>query len=151
MLSDLWDFGPEPPKHVSYAYHMVYGPHKLTTESAPGLAIAADRNPWMDAPFAKASDFSKFTPNIPPFNGTYETARRGNATAHQGDGQNVLFVDAHAAFEKRSFCSVGDDNIYTSWDGADKIRGKPAKFGSVPAGADDSLLVNDPADAGEGK
>jgi hypothetical protein len=146
-LSDLWDFGPDPPKHVSYAYHMIYGPHKLTTNSEPGMAIAADRNPWMDSPFAKARDFSVFTPDIAPFNGTTEQALSGNAIAHKGDGQNVLFVDSHVGFEKRTYCGVDDDNIYTSWDGEDKTRGKPAQFGSVPAGAEDSLLVNDPASA----
>jgi prepilin-type processing-associated H-X9-DG protein len=105
----------------------------------------------MDSPFAKARDFSKFLPDVAPFNGTAEQALNGNALAHQGDGQNVLFVDSHVGFEKRAFCSVGDDNIYTSWDGNDKIRGKPAQFGSMPAGPDDSLLVNDLAVAGRRK
>ena len=144
-LLDLWDFGPNPPQHVSYAYHMVYGSYALANTSEPGLAVAADRNPWMDSPFAKARDFSKFTPDIAPFNGTTEQALNGNALAHQGDGQNVLFLDSHVGFEKRAFCSVDDDNIYTSWDGEDKTRGKPAEFGSTPAGPEDSLLVNDPA------
>ena len=54
------------------------------------------------------------------------------------------FLDAHAVFEKRSYCGFENDNIYTSWDGADKTRGQPPKFGSQPAGARDSLLVNDP-------
>ena len=144
-LTDLWDFGPNPPKHVSYAYHMAYGPDKLTTDSEPGMAIAADRNPWMDSPFAKAKAFSKFTPDLPSFTGTTQTGLWGNTLAHQGDGQNVLFVDSHVEFSKLSYCGVDDDNIYTSWDGTDKVRGKPATFGSVPAGATDSLLVNDPA------
>ena len=141
----LWDFGPDPPRHVSYAYHQVYGPHKLTTDSDPSMALAADRNPWMDSPFGKARDFSQFTPDVAPFNGTKETALGGNALAHKGDGQNVLFLDTHVEFAKRSFCGVEDDNIYTFWDGADKVRGKPAALGSVPAGPTDSLLVNDPA------
>lgn len=151
QLSDLWDFGPNPPQHVSYAYHMVYGSYALASTSEPGLAVAADRNPWTDSPFAKARDFSKFTPDIPPFNGTTEQALSGNTLAHQGDGQNVLCLDSHVAFEKRSFCGVDDDNIYTSWDGQDKIRGRPAQFGSVPADPNDSLLVNDPAVVAQNK
>jgi hypothetical protein len=145
QLEDLWDFGPEPPKHVSYAYHQVYGPHRLTADANPGIAVAADRNPWMASPFAKARVFSEFKPDIAPFNGPVEAALRGNTLAHQGEGQNVLFVESHAEFVKRPFCSIDDDNIYTSWDGADKIRGLPATFGSVPADPNDSLLVNDPA------
>jgi len=70
----------------------------------------------------------------------------GNAVAHQEDGQNVLFLDSHVTFEKRSFCAINDDNIYTFWDGGD-IRdgtsgGRPT-IGSVPSNRLDSLLVND--------
>ena len=149
-LTDLWDFGPNPPKHVSYAYHMAYGPDKLTTDSEPGMAIAADRNPWMDSPFAKAKAFSKFTPDLPLFTGTRQTGLWGNTLAHKGDGQHVLFVDTHVEFARYAYCAMNDDNIYTSWDGADKVRGKPAAFGSVPADPTDSLLVNDPAVAANG-
>lgn len=143
-LKDLWDFGPDPARHVSYAYHQVYSPHKLTADGDPGIAIAADRNPWMDSPFAKPGDFSLFTPDVAPFGGTTLAALQANARAHHGDGQNVLFLDSHVEFAKRAFCAVDDDNIYTSWDGSDKVRGLPAQFGSVPADPNDSLLVNDP-------
>ncbi len=144
-LIDLWDFGPNPPQHVSYAYHMPFSVYALTTSSEPGLAVAADRNPWMDSPFAKARDFSKFKPDVASFNGTLDQALAGNASGHKGEGQNVLYLDTHVDFTKRSYCSLGDDNIYTSWDGDDKIRGKPPAFGSQPATRIDSLLVNDPA------
>ncbi len=78
----------------------------------------------------------------------------GNASAHRGwanrkDGQNVLFLDMHVAYEKRSYCGVADDNIYTSWVGADKMRGQSPKLGSQPADARDSLLVNDPPAPGK--
>lgn len=143
-LIDFWDFGPNPTRHVSYAYHMVYGSHKLSTSCNPGMAVAADRNPWMDSPSAKAKDFSRFKPDMPPSGGSVEEGRYGNTFLHHQDGQSVLFVDAHVEFAKRPWCSFEDDNIYTSWDGSDKICGKPPKVGSMPAGATDSLLVNDP-------
>jgi hypothetical protein len=143
-LTDLWDFGPNPPEHVSFAYHMGYGPYTLTTDSSPGMAVAADRNPWMDSPLARARDFTAFTPDLPPFDGTQEAGLRGNSLAHKGLGQNVLFLDSHVDLKRRPFCGIKNDNIYTSWDGEDRIRGKPAQFGSVPAGPEDSLLVNDP-------
>ncbi len=148
-LTDLWDFGPNSARHVSYAYQMVYGPHKLILAAEPNMAIAADRNPWIDAPAAKAKDFSLFTPEVPPFNGTSDQARQGNTSRHQGDGQNVVFLDTHVNFQKRSYCGLEEDNIYTSWDGADKIRGQPPKLGSLPAGAKDSLVVNDPLTLGK--
>ena len=157
-LIDFWDFGPNPPRHCSYAYHMPYGPYHLTTSSPPGLAVAADRNPWIDSPFAKSKDFILFKPDIAPFNGTEDDARQGNTIAHEGDGQNVLFMDSHVEFIKRSYrrssYSAEDhrfklikdgDNIYTYWDGEDKVRGTPPVLGSQPTNRLDSLLVNDPA------
>jgi len=141
-LIDLWDFGPNPPKHCSYAYQMLYGGPVLTVSSEPGMAIAADRNPWMDE--KKAKSFSRFKPAVEPFKGTPRDACLGNAIAHEGRGQNVLFLDTHVSFAKESYCGLENDNIYTSWDGADKVRGKPPTFGSQPAGERDSLVVNDP-------
>ncbi|MEN6425764.1 MAG: hypothetical protein ABFE13_10400 [Phycisphaerales bacterium] len=146
-LIDFWDFGPNPPKHCSYAYHMLYGPSTVTVSSSSNFAIAGDRNPWMDSPSVKARDFSKFVPDIAPYNGTSEQGRGGNSFRHEGQGQNVMFLDSHVEFEKRPFCGLNDDNIYTSWNGDDKARGVPPDLGSVPADAKDSLLVNDPVTA----
>lgn len=139
-LIDLWDFGPNPTKHCSYSYHMLYGPYALTTASSQsGMAIAADRNPWIDTPAVKARDFSLFK-----WDGNTRQQKAGNAITHKGDGQNVLFVDGHVAFEKRAFCGVNDDNIYTYWDGPDIQRGAVPVLGSQPADKLDSLLVHDP-------
>lgn len=143
-LIDLWDFGPEPWKHCSYTYHMPCGLYALTTSFEPGLAVAADRNPWIDSPAGKARDFSRFKPEIDPWNGTVRQGKYGNAITHQGEGQNVLFIDSHVNFEKRAFCGVQDDNIYTFWDGQDRVRGVPPVLGSQPQGRLDSLLVHDP-------
>ena len=139
-LIDLWDFGPEPQKHCSYSYHVPYGGYPLTTSCDSGLAVAADRNPWMDSPFNKARDFQAFDPN-----GSKEAIKAGNTMAHMTDAQNVLFLDMHVGQEKHSFCGLNEDNIYTSWNGEDKRRGTPPKLGSKPADRADSLLVNDPA------
>ncbi len=146
-LIDFWDFGPDPTRHLNYAYHMVYGFHKLTTSGEPGFAVAADRNPWMDSPSAKARDFSAFKPDVPPFNGTAEQSKRGNTVRHLDDGQNVLFLDSHVEFARRAFCGLDDDNIYTisnSDSGAGDLAGTPPTLGSQPANRKDSLLVNDP-------
>ncbi|MBP7052100.1 MAG: hypothetical protein KBE65_13880 [Phycisphaerae bacterium] len=142
-LIDFWDFGPNPPMHCSYAYHMLYGPHGLTVSSPPSVVVMGDRNPWMDSPSTRAKDFSRFVPDIAPYNGTSEQGLVGNTFRHKGQGQNVMFLDTHVEFEKRPFCGLDDDNIYTSWDGQDKARGVPPKLGSAPADTRDSLLVND--------
>jgi len=47
-----------------------------------------------------------------------ERWRPYNSQNHNGEGQNVLFVDSHVAFIKRPLAGVGYDNIYTyqmSW------------------------------------
>ncbi len=138
-LIDLWDFGLEPKAHCSYSYHMPFGLYALTTSSEPGMAVAADRNPFIASPAAEAKDITGFDPL-----GGKEVIQIGNAIAHQEDGQNVLFMDSHVSFEKRPFCAINDDNIYTSWDGIDVRRGIPPIPGaSEPADRLDSFLVND--------
>jgi len=145
-LGDSWDFGPDPARHCSYAYQMVYSPYKVTLAAESAFAIAADRNPWIEGPAGvdRAGEFSSFVPDLPGFRGTGKQADLGNASAHQRVGQNVLFLDMHTAFEHRPYCGCQDDNIYTAWDGKDSVRGKLPKPGCQPADARDSLLVNDP-------
>jgi len=137
-LLDLWDFGPEPTRHYSYSYHMPYGPYALTSSCEPGMAVAADRSPWMKAPAVKPKNFAKYDPD-----GDKEAIKAGNCTSHKGDGQNVLFMDGHTTFKKISFCGVNDDNIYTYWDGQDIRRGAIPNLKSHPADRLDSMLVND--------
>ncbi len=110
-LINFWDFGPEAAKHCSYAYHMPFGLYALSTSSEPGMAVAADRNPFQDSPATEAKMF----PGIFIPDGGREAVKYGNAIAHEEEGQNVLFLDLHVAFENRSFCGILDDNIYTYW------------------------------------
>jgi hypothetical protein len=139
-LIDLWDFGLEPSKHCSYSYHMPYGLYTLNTSSEPGMAVVADRNPWISSPAAEAKAFpGRFNPD-----GGRRAGNYGNSIAHQEDGQNVLFMDCHVGFEKRSFCGINDDNIYTYWTGGDIRRGGvPIPGASEPMDRLDSFLVHD--------
>ncbi len=137
-LSDLWDFGPDAANHCSYAYHMPFGLYALNTAFLPGVAVAADRNPWFSSGREKAQDFARFNPV-----GDREAVKLGNATAHENEGQNVLFLDGHVAFEKESFCALNKDNIYTFWNGTDIRRGGKPFFQNIPGDRTDSLLVND--------
>jgi prepilin-type N-terminal cleavage/methylation domain-containing protein len=141
-LIDLWDFGREPSTHCSYSYHMPFGLYALTTSSEPGMAVAADRNPWQDSPAATAPTF----PNGYNPDGDREAIKAGNAIAHQQDAQNVLFMDIHVGQMKRPFCGINDDNIYTYWNGGDIRIGSPPVVGqSEPQDRLDSLLVTDGA------
>jgi len=137
-LWDLWDFGNTPAEHVSYSYHMPFGLYRLTSSSNPGMAIAADRNPYIPSPMAEPKSSVFFRPE-----GPRQAVKAGNAVQHQEEGQNVLFLDSHVAFEKVPFCGVMDDNIYTFWNGGDIRRGAQPVLGTVPQDESDSLLVND--------
>ena len=149
-LIDAWDFGATPEDNCSYSYHAPFSQYALTTSSEPGLAVAADRNPWLKTPGADPDPtmFADFVPDIDPFGGATEDALKGNAITHQGDGQNVLFLDGHVDFAKRAYCSLEDDNIYTRSDsatGKGSARGvmPTATAGNEPANRKDSLLLHD--------
>ena len=88
---------------------------------------------------AKAADFRAFDSN-----GDTTAQMAGNSITHEREGQNVLFMDGHVAFEKHPYCAVNKDNIYTCWNGPDIRRGAPPVIGSQPKNQLDSLLVNDP-------
>jgi hypothetical protein len=138
-LIDLWDFGVEPSRHCSYSYHMPFSQYALNTQSEPGMAVAADRNPWMDSPSFEGKTFpGHYNPD-----GDIRAVKYGNAIAHQEDAQNVLFIDLHVGQEKRPFCGINDDNIYTFWNGGDIRIGSPPVVGSKPQSERDSLLVHD--------
>jgi len=139
-LIDLWDFGTEPWTHCSYSDQMPFGLYALTTSSEPGMAVAADRNPWQNSPAATAPTFPNgFNPD-----GGKEAVKAGNAIAHQQDAQNVLFLDIHVGQMKQPFCGINDDNIYTFWDGGDiRIGSPPVTGSSEPQDRLDSLLVTD--------
>ncbi|MEN6333551.1 MAG: type II secretion system protein [Phycisphaerales bacterium] len=158
-LIDLWDFGPTGTsaapgrqfKSCSYSYHSPFGAYALTTSSEPGFAVAADRNPWIVSPAGAPADPIKFIPDLPGNSGaTSETAKAGNAIAHQNEGQNVLFLDVHVDFEKRAYCGVEDDNIYmmsssTTGGGSAKGNTPAAQTGRYqPINRKDSLLLHDP-------
>jgi hypothetical protein len=139
-VTQLWDFGPNPTDHCSYSYHMPYGLYALTSSSEPGLAVAADRNPWIEGP-----GYVPTPENFPLFNptGGRESVQYGNSPSHQGDSQNVLFVDIHVDQEKTPACGVNDDNIYTYWGGQDPRIGTMPAIGTSPSNRADSYLVND--------
>jgi prepilin-type N-terminal cleavage/methylation domain-containing protein len=153
-LIQLWDFGPSGTatspayKSCSYAYHAPFGSYALTVSSEPGFAVAGDRNPWIVSPAGAAGTFGLFKPDLTGYTGgTTETAKAGNAVSHQSEGQNVLFLDAHVDFEKRAYCSLEDDNIYTISGATDKgnaLGTVPTTSNYQPTNRKDSVLLHDP-------
>jgi prepilin-type N-terminal cleavage/methylation domain-containing protein len=161
-LQSAWDFGPGVASgnltptylYCSYSYQVPLGAYSLTTSAESGMAVAADRNPWLPSTgtsFLKDRQ-DRFIPDLstyPGFKGADE-AKLGNSDAHQQDGQNALFIDSHVDFEKRSFCGIDNDNIYTKYLGtgatADKVRGKLPPDSTCTASTSSGVLTADPGD-----
>jgi prepilin-type processing-associated H-X9-DG protein len=134
-IMELWDFGGEPHKHVSYVMHSPYGKHPANGALGSSFAVAADMSPWMArgdfvAPGADGGgpqlildDWSKDV--------RVEKSRiqAANSSYHDHYGQNVLFADGHAAFERRSDVGMGYDGIDTYQGQGDDIR-----IGTNPTG-----------------
>ncbi|MBN1972879.1 MAG: prepilin-type N-terminal cleavage/methylation domain-containing protein [Sedimentisphaerales bacterium] len=144
-LLTLWDFGQTGVKFCSYSYHQPYKDTNgrgfpLTTSSDPGMAVAADPNPWLDA---EAVGSSRVWANF-AVTGGKEFTKMGNSITHQDEGQNVLFLDSHVNFEDKSFCAINEDNIYTQALAAEVRKGtQPASGGTVPISRQDNLLSMD--------
>jgi hypothetical protein len=152
-LFQAWDFGSKPQTHCSYTYYAPWSTYPLTTSNDPGLAIVADRNPWLDSPGAKAKPFptSLTDPRVTFVgkNGNIAAEMYGNSSVHNGEGQNVLFVDMHVSFETRPFCGFEDDNIYTISGNVDKgdslgVIPIATAAGASPRNRKDSVLLHDP-------
>ncbi len=145
-----WDFGGRyddcnnPSRHCSYAYHMPFDRKRaLTLAHDAGMAVLADRSPWIDPKRVHDADlgWDRFVEDL-------GHVHLGNSDAHRREGQNVLFVDGHAAFQTRAACGVDGDNIYTiasSQPGPGTPKETlPQVYGSArPAHRKDSVLVQE--------
>ncbi|MHC4270755.1 MAG: type II secretion system protein [Planctomycetota bacterium] len=183
-LTTVWDFGIIPTDHDSYTYHMPYyssaidTSYPVTMVSNPSSPVCSDKNPFQDQ---NSSDYiqqyqayvtldqadvdvggTTLTQYIfvdpwldadPPDNAPY-----GNSASHQREGQNVLYVDAHVAFERHPNVGVENDNIWLFWTSIDSETGKPAtqterqvgnesgapiRGTTYPMSEEDAFLVND--------
>ncbi len=134
-ITMLWDFGStkdttglEQYKYVSYCMqNPFFSTGSVNASSQAGKPVAADRNPWIASADGKFITTPGTGANAPQLlvkgSGTgsiWETATADNkkgatSSAHQQEGQNVLFNDGHVSFEKTVVCGVETDNIYTYW------------------------------------
>lgn len=180
-ITELWDFGMYsrtrigkgigynhgPRSHVSFSYQMPYGFDGGKGEFAAdgtksaAFAVMADKNPWFDPKLETGkTDSDNWTDFVGPMGEYYLGAlekwevQRANSYPHSREGQNVLFGDGHASYEKTSDVGVKHDNIYTrrgEGNGEDAIRiGDADEMGEYgvdnvwqPRNALDSFLVND--------
>jgi prepilin-type N-terminal cleavage/methylation domain-containing protein len=156
-LTQLWDFATLGATDCSYTFHAPWGSFALTTSSEPGMAVSSDRNPYIASPGFGAITFNNPTDTTVVFAGKNNITKcelYGNSQVHQGDGQNVMFLDNHVTFEKRPFCSLEQDNIFTLsliTDKGDAMGSCTSIVNTTRAGGPaiqnrkDSLLLHDPA------
>jgi len=117
-IDGFYDFAG--PQHVSYGFQVPYGPanSRASEHIDPRAALAADKGPYVDASVAVPTE----VPADP--RARFDELRTYNSRNHGGEGQNVLFADGHANFERHAFIGVDGDNIYTVATGHDQ----PEKF-----------------------
>jgi prepilin-type processing-associated H-X9-DG protein len=140
-LTKLYDFGDNPGKFNSYAYHFpfaraatgapVQSGFPVSVNSKPNAPLAADRSPAFDKNAASYINCDGSTQG-----GTLGSAATAssasspfkdwstngneykdkdfvfNSASHQREGQNVLFNDGHVTFSSTANVGIDNDNIY---------------------------------------
>ncbi len=146
-ITELWDFGDDPYKHVSYSMHNPYGEFPADGTRSAAFAVAGDMSPWFkdgdivppgkdgQAPQLIMDYWTKRLFKSRPM-------REGNSWNHGGGegrgglGQNVVFGDGHSAYEKMSDVGVKNDGIYTYWPAGGEPAESERRIGRNPTGRD---------------
>ncbi len=145
-ITEVWDFGDGtegtdfPGFYCSYSYHMPLNEDKLikgypiTAVSEPSSPVCGDRNPYQDKnaeTYLEDEDLLDPTwADTPPPPHYSDPDKKGNAAAHQREGQNVLFNDSHVSFEKTPNCGIENDNIWLHWTVEEKPTPEEAQVGT---------------------
>lgn len=96
---------------VSYGYQVPFGPGdtRPSENADTRMAMAADKGPYPGGAIAPLDEMDEATPA--------NEWKRYNSPNHggqgAGDGQNILFQDGHADFERKPIVGIDQDNIYT--------------------------------------
>lgn len=124
-------------KYLSYGFAIPSGffnagalGYRLSSSLTSDFAIAADKKGGNNA----ATIARDAAPSV---------MRTGNSANHANDGQNVMYADAHVAFETKPFVGQNGNNIY--WADpvdANKVFTNGASLNStVPLNSMDSILL----------
>ena len=130
-IVELWDFGPDPYSHVSYAYHNPYGKYPAGGWKSAAFAVTADMSPWFDnGSFVSSGDKGQWPQIITASDES--TWQLGMGQFHESEGQNVLFADGHTAYETSANVGVKRDNIYTFWSVEENPSEQDIQGGTAP-------------------
>lgn len=142
---ELWDFGSEPHKHVSYAMHNPYGAYPTTKSRSMSFAVAADMSPWFRwgncvGPEDGNQDWRINRILLPPYFSDSsipkQQIQQSNTMAHGREGQNVAFADGHSEYRKTTDVGVGHDNIFTFWAVPKNPSENDIRIGTHPTARD---------------
>lgn len=140
-ITEMWDFGDDPYKHVSYSMHNPYGEYPADGTRSAAFAVAGDMSPWFEDGNILGPGKDGESPQLLSFKkymrSSFSSGGGGNYTSnsrnHSGVGQNVLFGDGHSSYEKGSDVGVKYDGIYTFWPGAG-ASDEDKRIGENPTG-----------------
>ena len=132
-ILELWDFGHNPYKHISYSYHNPYGKYPAGGWLSASFAVAGDISPW----FKNGSIIVAGSEMQPPqiiTQADKSTWKSGLGQNHKDEGQNVLWADGHASFEKYPNVGIKNYNIYTFWSVEENPSEQDRQGGTAPTG-----------------
>jgi len=98
--------------NLSYGYQIPFGVKetRASENSDPRMAVAADSSPYTSSSVVVAPN--NYDPNTSPrLWQPFNSGNHGGSGA--GEGQNVLYQDSHATFERKPIVGIDNDNIYT--------------------------------------
>lgn len=147
--------------NLSYGMRFPYSGATFTTEMDPNIPMAADKGPY----YEKGEPGLPGTRTVrdkrsrlsPPEEWRSLTAeqvldlpkvklKKFNSRHHEGEGQNIGYVDGHAEFRETPFASTTIDNLYTlrgDKNSLDSLIGVVADIGDThgPADVSDTFIV----------
>lgn len=102
--------------NISYGYQVPFGPRD--TQPREGVdnrqVLAADKGPWY---IARIPDWNVGARGLVDTEDSPKAWRPFNSPMHggagNGEGQNTLYADGHASFNRIPACGIDNDNIYT--------------------------------------
>jgi len=112
---------------VSYGYQMPFGKRARPNQNLDTrMPLMSDKGPYFEADTKVAStNWTKdklatnvVVPNFGNapadwFKADNDQWRPYNSRNHNGEGQNVMYVDDHVEFQKRPIAGINNDNIFT--------------------------------------
>lgn len=140
--------------YLSYGYQVPFGRRgKPNQKLDVRMIISADKGPYYsagaettgvlttpDQPSGVMAPANSFATSVADaLRKSNDDWRPYNSQNHNGEGQNMLFVDGHADFARRPISGVNNDNIYTAAN--DFVNQLGSLFGSVETGTGNTQIT----------